>query len=58
MRAADPATLRALIAAIPEDRLRELVLELLLTGPTAAWSSPSRMRGGWPVKGACSKMDY
>ena len=57
MRADDPTyTLRLLIAALPEDRLRELVLEILLGNlPARAAmadppepSAPARRRAGWP----------
>jgi hypothetical protein len=57
MHAAESTTaaLRTLIAAIPDDRLRELVLELMLNGlaasaPAAPAEAPAlaKRRGGWP----------
>jgi hypothetical protein len=43
MRAADPAAaLRLLIAALPEDRLRALLLELLLGSLPAGAATPER----------------
>ena len=57
MRAADPThALRTLIAALPEDRLRALLLEILLgklpsgaaTADPPEPSAPTRRRAGWP----------
>src|SRR4249920_2327958 len=52
MRPADqpaiPAALKALLAAVPDNRLRELVLELLLNGSSPSAHPVRKRRRGWP----------